>query len=203
MQLNDASMRLILRFEVGGGEEYYTRFLQAPTWPGEASGVTIGVGYDLGYNLPATIRNDWQAHLPPAITERLVACAGKKGTTAQAALPSVRDIVIPWSAAFAVYQAVTIPKFFDLTRRTFPHVEDTHPNCQGALLSLVFNRGGSLEGDRRTEMRAIKGLVPSKSYREIAAQIRLMKRLWIGTSIERGMSRRRDAEADLVLSAMV
>ncbi len=200
--LNQASMQLILRFEVGGGEVYYNRFLQSPTWPGEASGVTIGVGYDLGYNFPATIRQDWSAHLTETAIARLLGCAGKTGTQARAALPSVRNIVISWSAAFAVYEAVTIPKFWEKTTRIFPGIGDVHPNCQGALLSLVFNRGESLAGDRRREMRAIKDLVPAKDYRQIAEQIRLMKRLWRGTTIERGMSRRRDAEADLVLSAL-
>jgi len=60
MMLNEASMQLILRFEVGVGEIYYNRFLSSPTWPCAASGVTIGVGYALGYNSEATIRNDWR-----------------------------------------------------------------------------------------------------------------------------------------------
>lgn len=202
MNLNDASMRLILRFEVGGGEPYYNRFLKSPTWPGEASGVTIGVGYDLGYNTPASIRNDWSPRLSDAVVTRLVGCAGKTGPQARAMLASVRDIVIPWAAAFAVYEDVTIPKFWEKTQRTFPGVDETHPNCRGGPLSLVFNRGESLQGDRRREMRAIRGLVVSKDYRAIASQIGSMKRLWLGTTIERGMSRRRDAEADLVLSAL-
>lgn len=202
MQPNEATLRLLLRFEVGGGEEYYNRLLRSPTWPGEASGVTIGVGYDLGYNSPETIRHDWAGQLNDQIIERLVTVAGKKGQQARAALGSVRDIIIPWAAAFAVFQTVTIPKFWEKTSTVFPGVGDTHPNCQGGLLSLVFNRGESLVGDRRREMRAIRELVSAKDYREIARQIRLMKRLWRGTSIERGMSRRRDAEADLVLSSL-
>ncbi len=202
MTLNEASMQLILRFEVGGGKPYYERFLQSPTWPGEASGVTIGVGYDLGYNGSATIRNDWSAHLTEEDINRLVSCARKTGAQAHAALSSVRNITIPWTAALAVYEEVTIPKFWETTRSVFPGIETVHANCQGALLSLVFNRGGLLEGDRRREMRAIREVVPAKNYIEIASQIRLMKRLWRGTTIERGMFRRRDAEADLVLSSL-
>jgi len=59
-----------------------------------------------------------------------------------------------------------------------------------------------MQGDRRREMRAIRDLVPAKDYGGIASQIRLMKRLGVGTRIERGISRRRDVEADLVLSAL-
>ena len=200
MTLNDASMRLILRFEVGGGETYYNARLRHPTWPGAASGVTIGVGYDLGYNAPGVIESDWAPYLAHDDIERYKACSGKTGAQGHAALASVRDLVVPWSAAFAVFQSVSIPKFWQKTVNVFPGVENTRPNCQGALLSLVFNRGESLTGDRRREMRRIRELVPEKKYVEIAAQIRAMKRLGVGTSIELGMSRRRDAEADLVLT---
>lgn len=202
MQPNAATIRLLLRFEVGGGEEYYNRLLRSPTWPGEASGVTIGVGYDLGYNSAETIMRDWSPHLNEQVVERLARVTGLTGARARAALSSVRDIIVPWSAGFAVFEAVTIPKFWEKTSNVFPGVGELHPNVQGALLSLVFNRGESLAGDRRREMRAIRDLVPDMNYQEIARQIRLMKRLWRGTTIERGMSRRRDAEADLGLSAL-
>jgi GH24 family phage-related lysozyme (muramidase) len=106
-----------------------------------------------------------------------------------------------WPGAFAVFQAVTIPKFTAAARDAFPGFDNLDPNCQGALVSLVFNRGASMKGDRRIEMRAIKDLVPHKDYAGIAQQFRQMKRLWMGTDIEKGMSRRRDAEADLVLKS--
>jgi len=201
MSLNDASMRLILRFEVGGGEDYYNRFLQSPTWPGESSGVTIGVGYDLGYNSSSAIEADWSDKLDDQVIQRLLGCAGKTGLQARNALNLVKDIVISWVAAFKVYQELTVPKFEAKTRSMYPGFDALRPNCQGALVSLVFNRGESLKDvDRRKEMRAIGGLVTNKDYNGIAAQIRSMKRLWIGTTIETGMNRRRDAEADLVMT---
>ncbi len=202
MKLNEASMSLILKYEVGGGEAYYNKFLRHPTWPKGESGITIGVGYDLGYNTAATIKNDWGPELSEDSIKRLLQCAGVKGTSAQAILSPVKNIDIPWSAAFDVYEKVTIPKFWVATCSTFPGAENLNPNCQGALLSLVFNRGGSLKGERRSEMRNIRSMVPDKNYLGIAEQIRLMKRLWRGTEIENGMSRRRDAEADLVLSSL-
>lgn len=201
MQLNDASMNLILRFEVGGGEPYYDKYLRFPSWPEGQSGVTIGVGYDLGYNTSLTITNDWGPVISNSCITQLLPCAQKKGSAAQAMLSSVKNVEISWSSAFNVYNNVTIPKFWALTCSTFPGVENCDPNCQGALLSLVFNRGTSLKGDSRLEMRNIKNLVPQKDYKDIAEQIRNMKRLWKGTSIEQGMSRRRDAEADLVLAS--
>lgn len=201
MPLNDASLQLIIDFEVGGGQQYYDKFLKSPIWPGAQSGVTIGVGYDLGYNSPDTIRTDWSPHLAEAVLARLVQCSGKKGQTAKAARAGVKDIVIEWPPALAVFEAVTIPRYTDLTRQAFPGFDNLDPNCQGALVSLVFNRGAAMNGDRRKEMRTIRDLVPAKDYQGIAAQFRAMKRIWIGTDIEKGMSRRRDAEADLVLKS--
>ena len=201
MPLNDASLQLILDFEVSGGEPYYDKHLQSPIWPGAASGVTIGVGYDLGYNSTATINSDWGQHLDAGVLNRLLTTAGKTGQAAKAVLSSVKDVKVPWPAAFAVFQAVTIPKFTALARKAFPGFDSLDPNCQGALVSLVFNRGASMDGPRRVEMRAIRDLVPHKNYAGIAEQLRKMKRLWIGTDIEKGMSRRRDAEADLVLKS--
>src|SRR5262249_39675005 len=153
-------------------------------WPEGDSGVTIGVGYDLGYNTRATIGNDWIAHLGPDMTSRLQSCASAKGQAARALLPSVHDLVIPWPPALAVFRDVTIPRYWRSTRDVFPGVERLDPNCQGALLSLVFNRGTKLDGDRRREMREIRRLVLLEEYAGIAAQLRAMKRLWIGTPIE-------------------
>jgi len=202
MRINDESMKLILRFEVGGGKEYYDRFLKSPTWPGAYSGVTIGVGYDLGYNLAHTVQADWQEHLSSETIGRLTVCCGKKGKEALKVLSKVKDIIISWTGAFTVFEDVSISKYWKSTCSVFKGVEDVHPNCQGALLSLVFNRGTSLKGERRKEMLEISKLVKEKKYKEIAQQIRSMKRLWRGTDIERGMSARRDAEADLVISSL-
>jgi len=93
---------------------------------------------------------------------------------------------------------VTVPKFYNLTKKAFPGFEELPADVQGGLVSLVFNRGTSMEGDRRREMRAIRDLVRKKDVKGIADQIRQMKRIWVGTSIEQGIARRRNAEADLI-----
>lgn len=195
MNLSTESRKLILDFEVGGGEAYYNKFLSKPTWPGAASGVTVGIGYDLGYNSRATILADW-SDLPEA--GELAKTAGIKGSAAKAALGSVKGIRIPWAKALAVYEDTTVPKFWRLCQRTYPGFDALHPNCQGALLSLTFNRGSAMDGDRRREMRAIQGLARAQDYQGIADQLRAMKRIWRGTDIEAGMTRRREAEARLV-----
>jgi GH24 family phage-related lysozyme (muramidase) len=58
-----------------------------------------------------------------------------------------------------------------------------------------------MDGDRRTEMRAIRDAVAQGDLAEIANQLRVMKRLWIGKGLD-GLLKRRDAEADLVASTI-
>jgi GH24 family phage-related lysozyme (muramidase) len=84
---------------------------------------------------------------------------------------------------------------------------DVYPGVvQGALLSLVFNRGTSLQGGRREEMRKIRELLATGSTKEqtleeIATQFRKMKSLWIGKGLD-GLVIRREREARWVESAM-
>jgi len=50
-------------------------------------------------------------------------------------------------------------------------------------------------------MRSIRDRVPRQDYAGIAADIRAMIPIWAGTSIEKGMRRRREAEARLAESS--
>ena len=191
------TLKLLLDFEVGGGETYYNAHLKKPTYPGEASGVTIGIGYDLGYNSADQFKADWKAHLPGKDFDALAACLGKKGAAAKSAVASVKKIDVLWSKAQAVFESSTIPRFWKQTLAAFPGAESLPGDCQGALLSLVFNRGGSMEGDRRREMREIREAVQTGAVDRIPALLKGMIRIWIGTTIEEGMRRRRNAEAAL------
>jgi hypothetical protein len=197
VDLSDQGRALIYEFEVGGGERYYNRFLIRPEWPGFASGVTWGVGYDGGYNSPAVIRHDWRA-LDGVDLGRLAATSGITGARAKAKLASVRDIVVAWGLAEGVFNEVTVARFAAMARRIFPGFDDLRPNAQAALLSLTFNRGDSLAGPRRVEMRAIVPMVPRRDYAGMAGQIRHMIPIWAGTEIYAGMKRRRLAEAALM-----
>jgi hypothetical protein len=201
--LNDKSLKLILEFEVGGGENYYNKFLKNPAWPGEQSGVTIGVGYDLGYVNKAEFSEDWK-DLPKETFDRLYKVVGIKGYNAKNLIRGLKDISIPWDLSLKVFNNKTVNKFYNLTRQTFPNFDNLPEDAKGGLVSLVFNRGAALEGDRRREMKLIRdGMKLVSNYDQkaltfIANQIRNMKRIWIGGSIEKGMSRRRDAEAKLI-----
>jgi hypothetical protein len=186
-----------LEFEIGGGKQYYEKFLERPTWPEGASGVTIGIGYDLGYNSVEVFNKDWQK-LGDVEQKRLSDCCGLKEDAAKQRLASVRDIMISWELAWEVFNVVTVPKFYNFTKEAFPGFDELPADVQGGLVSLVFNRGTSMQGSRRLEMRVVRDLVTKKNVSKIAEQIRKMKRIWLGTTIEEGMNRRRDAEADLI-----
>jgi GH24 family phage-related lysozyme (muramidase) len=58
-----------------------------------------------------------------------------------------------------------------------------------------------MNGDSRREMRAVRDAVANGDLQEIANQLRSMKRIWEGKGLD-GLLRRRDAEADLVESAI-
>jgi len=104
-----------------------------------------------------------------------------------------------------VFRTRSIPLQYFRTAQAFPGVELLTLDAQGALVSLVFNRGTSMVDkpgeDKRKEMRAIRDAVPTQDLREIAAQLRSMKRLWEGMNLQ-GLIDRREAEAVLVESCI-
>lgn len=196
--ISRASFDLIVEEEVSGQQAYERKYIH-PEKPGGASGVTVGIGYDCGYYTAAQIRQDWGGHIPPDMVEALASCAGIKGDAAYAACDRVKSLVsVPWDAAIAVFSNVSIPKYLVATRKGLPNFDLLGPDCRGALLSLVYNRGASFStpGDRYTEMRAIRAAMVSKSFAAIPAQLRSMKRLWTTKSV-RGVASRREHEAKL------
>lgn len=195
------AVALIVAFEIGSRARY-DRSLRWPIWPGGASGVTWCIGYDGGHQPRATILRDWRAH---EHVERLAATSGITGTAARALIPGLRDVLTEYPYCEAVFRAVTLPAYAALARRTFAAGWDQLPwLVQGVLTSLVYNRGGSLHGATRTEMAAIaRDCVPRGDLPCIARQIRAMSRLWVGTPLEAGLTRRRYAEAALVERAHV
>ncbi len=199
--LSTEGIQLILNFEVGGKEDYDKKFSR-PTFPGEASGITIGIGWDLRFNTTDKFDKVWGfLNTDRIITStqyvHLKSYCGVQGTKYDE--KQLRDIIIPWYSALKIFHSDTIPRFWALTVQTFPGVENLDSNARSALLSLVFNRGGGLSGSRRLQMREIRDAVAKKDYTLIAMCIRAMIPLWQKTTIYLGMKNRRNAEADLVL----
>ena len=186
----------IVRFEISSFS-FFERRLANPIWPGGSSGVTIGIGYDLGFNTRGQIEKAWRGKLPDAEVDALLIAAGVKGEAAKALLPRVKHVTVSVEAAKAVFFTDTLPRFADRTRKAYPGVEKLPADAQAMLLSLVYNRGASMSGSRRREMRAIQPLVVNQDLNGIAEQIRSMKRLWIGKGLP-GLLKRRDKEAELI-----
>jgi hypothetical protein len=196
MNISKKGLAFIVDKETGG-RAYYEKFLKHPTWPGLQSGVTIGVGYDLGYNTKEQFRKDWTEYLD---SDELEVLSGFCGITGRAInLSSIRDIVVPWSFAVSVFNESTVPRFYRQLLSVYPEADRLPPDAAAALLSLVFNRGTALKGDRRTEMVEIQAALKGGNLGEIPDLLRSMKRLWPETA---GLRIRRDDEAALFEKAI-
>jgi GH24 family phage-related lysozyme (muramidase) len=176
-------------------------------FPGGDSGVTLGHGYDLGAGTEskAEMVNDWKQWLDGTQLDRLAVAIGKTGDAARALCPQFRDINISVDAADDVFFRSTVPKYYQKMLSAFPNADKLPGSAQGALLSLVFNRGTSLKGERRQEMRTIKDLLdrePPYDLAAIAGELRDMKRIWQGKGLD-GLITRREREARLVESCIV
>jgi len=196
LTISDAAIDLIVFAEVTSGA-YYVRHYQRPTWPGESSGVTIGIGYDCGYVTETELRRDWAGLLPPGAINALVHSAvGIHGDAAEARARGLQGIGVPWSAAMAEFRGNELPKWIARTSAALPNTGRLHPDCLGALVSLTYNRGASydLRGARYAEMRAIKQHMTGGKFERIPAELRAMVRLWPRT---KGLRLRREAEAKL------
>jgi hypothetical protein len=197
-QPSPAALNLILEYEVGGTESYYNKYLTHPTWPGGASGTTLAIGVDCGYYTPDELRRIFH-FLPSNQLTAVANASGKTGQSGKEYVTQIRplNITVNWNQALEIFNTLTWPKFAKLTEQTFPGVDQLCDNVYGALVSLVFNRGSSLNGTSRAEMRTIRELVPRKDYKGIAEELRSMKRIWEGKGLD-GLIARREAEAKLV-----
>jgi len=199
-KLSEDAFNLLLKYEVGGGKSYYDKFLSKFTWPEGASGPTIGIGVDCAYYTPQELKKIFN-FLPEAQIELITKASGKTGQRGKEYTKVLRksNITVNWEDAIKIFENLTWPKFTKLAEKTFPSLNELCDNAYGAIVSLVFNRGTSLNGDSRLEMRNIKNLILEKNYNGIAKELRKMKRIWQGKGLD-GLLERREAEAKLVES---
>lgn len=196
------ALALILEYEVGGGKGYYEKYLSGPTWPGGASGMTLAIGIDCGYYTTSELEQIFN-FLPSDQLKIVLGASGKTGESGREYTKSIKDskIKITWEQAVEIFDKYTWPKFAKLAERAFPGLDQLCDNAYGAIVSLVFNRGTSMAGDSRREMREIRDLVPKKDYRTIAFEFEKMKRIWKGKGLD-GLITRREAEANLILTCV-
>lgn len=194
MKSSQAAFDLLVAEEVSS-EAVYKRKYRRPEWPGEQSGATIGIGYDLGQTPKNIIIEDWKGRVPQSMLDAMVSASGATGTKGKAATARIKKLVdIPWETALAVHEEKVVPRWESTLQKALPNTSRLTPDCFGALLSLTFNRGPSFStpGDRYREMRAIKKHMENEDFRSIPAELRAMKRLWPNSS---GLRKRRDTEA--------
>lgn len=190
-----AAAALIVRWEVSS-PAYYQKRLQGVIWPGGASGATWGIGFDGGHQTRTVIADDWHAHVS---LDRLLTTAGVTGTRARDALPGYRGIVTPYDYAYERFETRALIEYERRAERAFrADLASIRPGACAALVSLVYNRGASMTGDSRREMKVIRDeCVPEQDYGCIAREVRSMCRLWRGTVNENGLCARRESEAAL------
>jgi hypothetical protein len=201
LQCSLSALAWIVTFEISS-DAYYNRKLKRPYWPGGASGVTIGIGYDLGYCSAAQCRRDWGGVIPDADVAVLESVCRLKADEARAVAGrrDLRRVEVSIDAAREVFYTASLPYHARKTLEAYPGIRALPPDAQTALLSLVFNRGTRKSGSRRREMKALEALVLARDLDAIADQILGMKRLWADTGLT-GLLRRREREAALVRQA--
>ena len=171
-------------------------FKNTPYVPGESSGITLGYGYDLGYQNPEDVRNTLTGLYSENQITRLLTVTGIIQNEARRRLGELSDIVISQENAMTLFLK-SKKRYAQLTVDIYPQILNLHPHCQGAILSLIYNRGNSLSRpneESRREMKYIQNDFSAGSYDKIPDHIRDMKRLWPNTN---GLKDRRDGEAIL------
>lgn len=189
-ELTQASIDHIIRWEVGS-QGLYSRKYTTPVCPAcltTASGVTIGIGYDLGHNPPAVILDDWRDHPQ---RNRLPAASLLGGQRAIDATRSMQDVVTPWHLALPVFRDTSIKAYCRRTIRAYPGAVLLPHNAFGSLIGTSYNRGTSVIGPRRRELATIRNTcVPAVDAECIARQYESMPRLWAGTEVGKGLKAR-------------
>lgn len=191
--ISEEATKLVIDQEIGDIKSYKPR----PEWPGGKSGVTIGIGYDLGYNTLATFKENWAGRIPEAAIQQLSSAIDVKGNAARAIISNYANLQVPLEQAMKVYRLCTMARFGRDAINAFPHCEELPPDCFGALFSLVYNRGSGMKDNKpgdRQEMRNIRDLCKDRKFERIPAELRSMKRVWVGQNL-RGLITRREAEA--------
>lgn len=198
MRISKAAFDLIVSEEVTN-KATYEKMYRRPEWPGGASGVTVGIGYDVGYATTDRLVDDWSGQIPAAMIGVLQQACLVTGANAKALCADIRDLVdVPWEAAIAVFEQVDVPRWEGTTAVALSNCDKLSPDSFGALVSLAYNRGASFgkAGDRYQEMRNIADHMQAKDFSKIPGEFRAMKRLWEGKGLD-GLLDRREREAAL------
>jgi hypothetical protein len=174
--------------------------------PLESSGITIGYGDDLGQISKDDFKARWFDCIPRAHFERLRSVIGMHGALARGAALGLRDIVITPQAAMKAFNRM-LDSYAAETLKAFPGLETYPPDAQGAILSLVINRGDSMgksslnRFDGRQEMRDLRDAIArGATCEELGDIVMGMAPLWSDQGVD-GLVERRMAEGALIKAA--
>ena len=202
MTCSTSGLDMLVGFEISS-EGFYHQKLRHPTWPGSESGVTIGIGYDLGFSSIAQLHRDWDGHIADADVLALEVACKQQGQAARQLLrnrPSLAAVVVPLTAAQQVFYLASLPTYAQTCLKAYPGVQHLPADAQSAMLSLVYNRGANKSGSSRSEMKDLTGAIETGDLEGMALLLESMKRLWEGRNLD-GLLKRRDQEAELVRRA--
>ncbi|MCE7030925.1 hypothetical protein [Jiella avicenniae] len=206
LAVSQRAVELIIASEVSGREQYERRY-QSPIWPEAQSGITFGIGYDIGYASKKRFYDDWKLYMGDDTIDVLYSACGITGQSAKELMKlhkaEYSQVIIPWYIAHTQFLDRVLPRYVGWAEKSLPNFSELSEDSRGALVSLVYNRGASFNipenrdpRGRYREMRKIRSLMSLRNYADIPAQITKMKRLWDYNKLP-GLHIRRDAEAKL------
>ena len=173
---------------------------ERPQWPGYSSGVTVGMGYDLGYHSKDQIRKDWEGVASSKEIHAMLQVQGITGSSAKYRASNIRNQVhITWEEAGKVFDKVTIPRWARDTATAYRVGRgELHPDALGALIGNTFNRGtGMSSSGKKREKYLIREAIKKGNYKVIPSLFREQRKHWPGTSGPNGLQTRRSEEAEL------
>jgi GH24 family phage-related lysozyme (muramidase) len=202
-EISEGAIKLIIAAEITNKRTYDSLY-SSPVWPGLMSGITIGIGYDIGWVSQSDLAQDWKDYVDNQTIEILIRATGRRGSAAAELLDALKAIKIQWNTASAQFYSETLPRCIGATESALPNTSVLTNDCFGSLVSIAYNRGAAFgeSGDRYREMRAIHDYMSQKHFQTIPGEIRRMKRLWLNDPKARGLILRREAEALLFESGL-
>jgi hypothetical protein len=180
IQSSDRSILLMVT-EEDGDEGYYLKCEANFSWPGGASGPTVGIGYDCGYETPEQIAADWSPYIDAARVATLKTAAGKTGSAGREFVAEHgKSVTLTWAESLAQFKGHELAKWEAIVRKSLPNTDKLSGDSFGAITSLTYNRGPSFStpGDRYLEMRNIKAHMAAERFDLIPGEFLAMRRLW-------------------------
>jgi uncharacterized protein (TIGR02594 family) len=195
LPISQKAIDLIVEAEVTSKAVYEKRY-RHPIWPKGQSGVTVGIGYDVGHQSKDQVAQDWTGVIDDNMVKLLQKACGIKGPAAGPLAKELAAVDVPFDKAMQVFLKRDVPRWVGIVAKALSNIKDPHitPDRLGALVSLAYNRGPSFAkaGDRYREMNNIRRHMTGRQFALIPDEFRSMKRLWPDMA---GLRRRRDAEA--------